>query len=246
MEDPVGLFFQNAPVGMCILGRNLEYLYINQRLAELNNLSVDESLGRGLSDATPALALQVEPLCRYVLKTDKALPRVEHKLALPMEPHRRRLWLMNYFPLHSTGGAVSAVGLTVEEVTQVVNLHERALESSAEAIFIADLRIPDQPIIYVNSSFEDVTGFPALEILGRSYKIIERSSEESEVKQKIEDAVLSGRACSFERVAWRKNGVTVHNRLCITPVRDLSGEITHLIGRLSESGGALSPKALNL
>ncbi|MDL1951751.1 biphenyl 2,3-dioxygenase, partial [Acidobacteria bacterium ACD] len=44
-------------------------------------------------------------------------------------------------------------------------LKDRALDVAAEGVTIADARLPDRPLIYVNEGFERVTGYPAAEVL---------------------------------------------------------------------------------
>jgi PAS domain-containing protein len=47
-------------------------------------------------------------------------------------------------------------------------LKDRALDVAAEGITIADARLPDHPLIYVNEGFQRMTGYPVAEVLGRN------------------------------------------------------------------------------
>jgi PAS domain-containing protein len=53
--------YHNAPVGLCLLDRELRFLRINQRLAEINGIPAAEHIGKTVRELMPALADMVEP-----------------------------------------------------------------------------------------------------------------------------------------------------------------------------------------
>ena len=60
--------YQTAPVGLCLLDRNLRYLRINQLLAEIHGKSVAEHIGRSVQEVLPALAPTLMPMHRRILE----------------------------------------------------------------------------------------------------------------------------------------------------------------------------------
>jgi len=56
-----------APVGIALLDHDLRYLMINQLLADINGLTIEENRGRCVSDVIPHLAPQFETISRGVL-----------------------------------------------------------------------------------------------------------------------------------------------------------------------------------
>ena len=50
-------YYNMAPIGLCILDRDLRYVRINERLAEINGMPVSSHLGRTLREVVPALAI---------------------------------------------------------------------------------------------------------------------------------------------------------------------------------------------
>lgn len=109
-------------------------------------------------------------------------------------------------------------------------LKDRALSASAEGITIADARLPDQPLIYVNAGFERLTGYPRESVLGRNCRFLQGAGTEVETVTEIREAIDQGRECTVEILNYRKDGTPFWNRLAITPVRDSGGEVTHFIG----------------
>src|ERR1035441_650711 len=50
-----------------------------------------------------------------------------------------------------------------------IHIRTKAMEATADGIFIIDALKPNFPFIYVNQSFQRMTGFSRREILGQSY-----------------------------------------------------------------------------
>jgi PAS domain S-box-containing protein len=115
-----------------------------------------------------------------------------------------------------------------------LKLKDRALAAAAEGIVIADARLPDMPLIYVNSGFERVTGYDAGSVLGRNCRFLQGPGTEPAAAAAIRQAVAEERACLVEILNYRKDGTPFWNRLSITPVRDSAGQVTHFIGVQSD------------
>lgn len=113
-------------------------------------------------------------------------------------------------------------------------LKDLALEATAEGISIADLRQPDAPLIYVNQGFENLTGYPAREALGRNCRFLQGPETDSETRAAISKAIRDRREIVAEVLNYRKDGRPFWNRLSLTPVRTSGGEVTHYIGVQSD------------
>lgn len=117
---------------------------------------------------------------------------------------------------------------------QWLALKDRALAASAEGITIADARLPERPLIYVNEGFERLTGYTADEVLGRSCRFLQGDESDPATVQVIRDALDGEYDCTVEIRNFRKDGTPFWNRLSITPVRDAGGVTTHFIGIQSD------------
>jgi len=116
----------------------------------------------------------------------------------------------------------------------LIRLKDRALSASAEGITIADARLPDRPLIYVNAGFKRLTGYSREEVLGRNCRFLQGAGTAADTVTEIRAAIEEGRECTVEILNYRKDGSPFWNRLAITPVEDESGEITHFIGIQSD------------
>ena len=87
-----------APVGMSFVDRDLRYVRVNERLAEITGLPVGETLGRTLRQVVPTLAGQLEPLYRKVIATREPILNIEVEGTSPTRSGERH-WLVSYFPV---------------------------------------------------------------------------------------------------------------------------------------------------
>ncbi|QQS40427.1 MAG: SpoIIE family protein phosphatase [Acidobacteriota bacterium] len=118
--------------------------------------------------------------------------------------------------------------------SDILLLKDRALDVAAEGITIADMRLPDQPLIYINEGFERLTGYSASSMLGHNCRFLQGEGTETETVDEIRNALRSGKECTVEILNYKKSGEPFWNRLSLTPVSDASGEVTHFIGVQSD------------
>ncbi|MCL4796144.1 MAG: SpoIIE family protein phosphatase [Bryobacteraceae bacterium] len=134
----------------------------------------------------------------------------------------------------STPQPLPAGLLDKQEAQAQLILKDRALAACAEGITIADARLPDQPLIYINAGFERLTGYPVAEVLGRNCRFLQGPETDPATVETLRQAIREQRAVTVELLNYRKDGTPFWNRLSITPVRDEAGVVTHLIGVQSD------------
>jgi PAS domain S-box-containing protein len=123
--------FRTAPIGFAFLDRDLRYVRINERLAEINGRPTADHLGRTGREMVPELAEQAEPLLRRVLETGEPILDVPVSAELPSSPGEVRHWRVSHYPVQDAGGAVIGVGVVAIETTAQVRA-EAALRESEE------------------------------------------------------------------------------------------------------------------
>ncbi|CAH1432599.1 unnamed protein product [Lactuca virosa] len=104
---------------------------------------------------------------------------------------------------------------------------------------VTDALEPDQPIIYVNSVFEMVTGYRAEEVLGHNCRFLQCRGPyakrrhplvDSSVISEIRRCINNGIEFQGELLNFRKDGTPLMNRLRMTSIYGDDDEITHIIG----------------
>ncbi len=139
--------------------------------------------------------------------------------------------------VHMEGQRALAVARDItrsKSVQNVLELRNRALEAASDGIVISDARLPDQPVIYCNKAFTEITGYEADEILGRNCRVLQGKDREQDNIGLIAQAVGRGEPCRTVLRNYRKNGELFWNELSITPINDPAGPATHFIGVLRD------------
>jgi len=102
----------------------------------------------------------------------------------------------------------------------------RAVEQSPHMVLITD-RTGD--IEYVNPRFCEITGYTTEEVQGRNPRFLRSGSHAAVTFQQLWATVLSGQEWRGELLNRRKSGEVFWTRTCISPIRNVGGEITHLV-----------------
>jgi PAS domain S-box-containing protein len=111
-----------------------------------------------------------------------------------------------------------------------LRLSELAMDEAPVGITIADPTEPDEPLIYVNEAFEQLTGYDEYEILGRNCRFLQGDDTDPASIESIRRAIDDRRPFSVELRNYRKDGEPFWNQLHIAPVLDDAGELTHFLG----------------
>ncbi len=107
--------YDGAPVGLAFLDRELRYVSLNQKLAVMNGLPVEEHLTRSLEEVLPEQFIQIEKYIRKVL-TGEGATAVEVTTQLPGDNGARSLLLANQ-PAIDEEGEIIGVSMAVVDVT---------------------------------------------------------------------------------------------------------------------------------
>ncbi|MFC7020158.1 MULTISPECIES: PAS domain-containing protein [Haloarcula] len=107
---------------------------------------------------------------------------------------------------------------------------ERTMDATPVGITIADADRPDEPIIYANDGFCELTGYPREEILGRNCRFLQGEETNEDTVAEVRDAVDAEAPITTELRNYRRDGSMFWNRLTITPVEAPDGTVTHFLG----------------
>ncbi|MEO6522953.1 MAG: ATP-binding protein [Mucilaginibacter sp.] len=105
-----------------------------------------------------------------------------------------------------------------------------ALSASISGIVITDWLQNDNPIIFCNSAFEEMTGFSQDEILGKNCRFLQAENRDQIGRFKLQEALSAGTECHVELANYRKDGTMFYNELYIAPIKNHHGIVTHYIG----------------
>jgi len=149
--------------GLFAVDREMRFLRINGRMAEINGKQVKEHLGRTIDEVLPAdLAASLREIWRPVLERGEAALDIELQGSVWWSPDVPRHWLASYYPLLSDAGEV--IGLTgfVLDITdrklaeEAARRSERFLRATLDALS-ANICVLDEQgtILSVNKGWCD-------------------------------------------------------------------------------------------
>jgi PAS domain S-box-containing protein len=110
------------------------------------------------------------------------------------------------------------------------NLLAMALDASVAGVVLTDNQLPDNPIIYCNVAFEQMTGYSRNEIIGHNCRFLQNEDRNQAQRAVIRDAINNGVSCRIEIRNYTKNGDLFWNELYMSPIKDNEGKITHFVG----------------
>ena len=108
----------------------------------------------------------------------------------------------------------------------LIELQAAALKATANAVMITNKA---GMLIWVNSAFEQLTGYTHAEIVGQSTRVLKSGQNSQALYEEMWRTILGGRIWRGELTNRRKDGSLYDEEMTITPVQDRKGEITHYI-----------------
>ena len=165
--------YANAPVGLCVVDRELRFLRVNAVLADMNGLPAAEHIGRTIVDVVPDLANQAAAFARQVLEDGEPVLEQEINGETAARPGEQRIWLESWLPIKAADGHVTGISVVSREITEQRRAEDEFAASNARFRSMAET-VPDILFTadakghcdYVNQRFERVTGVAAERALG--------------------------------------------------------------------------------
>lgn len=121
----------------------------------------------------------------------------------------------------------------LSDIEAELRVKERAMDAAPVGMTITDPAKPDNPLVYINESFERLTGYREDEILGQNCRFLQGRDTDPESTRRIREAIVNGEPVAEDVLNYRKDGSTFWNRVEIAPVRE-DGEIVNCVGFQSD------------
>lgn len=224
-------FLQRAPVGVTIFDRELRIIRINDRMAAINGVGSDATLGRRLASVVPGVGKRIEPIVRAVIDTGEAIENVDISAETPAEPGRHRHCNASFEPLRLGGEEIVAVAAVVQDVTDRREA-EQALRTSEARYRHLYLRssammhsIDAQgQIVDVNDAWLACLGYAREEVVGRySVEFLTAESRQRALDEVLPEYFHTGVINEVPYQMVRKDGVVLDILLSAIAQRDAEG-----------------------
>ncbi|WP_435101480.1 PAS domain S-box protein [Halarchaeum sp. P4] len=220
---------ETAREGISILDADGEYIYVNETYADLYGYTPDELCGRHWT-------------CTY-LESDESFVREE---ILPTA-QREGYWQGLTTGVRADGTtfledhvvAITDRGDLICTVRDVSDIYagERELEMTLPAVEAAPIGVvitdpgrEDNPIVYANERFEELTGYDEAEIIGRNCRFLQGERTDADTVADLREAIDAEEEATVELRNYRKDGTEFWNRVSVAPVENDTGDVTHFVG----------------
>lgn len=120
---------------------------------------------------------------------------------------------------------------------------ERALEEAPVGISISDPAREDNPLVYINDAYQEITGYSYDDVVGRNCRLLQGEDSDPDAIAEMAAAIDEDRPVTVELKNYRKDGSEFWNEVTIAPVRNESGSVTHYVASRTISLHARKPNS---
>ena len=129
----------------------------------------------------------------------------------------------------SSGGVISQTKQDIDGHEPSTADIERAVNEAPIGLSICDPELDDGPLVYVNDAWEDHTGYPKEEVLGRNPRFLQGPETDPETVGRLAGAIENEEPVTVEIRNYRRDGTPFWNELTVAPVFD-DDELVHYVG----------------
>ncbi|MBW4591756.1 MAG: PAS domain S-box protein [Brasilonema angustatum HA4187-MV1] len=240
-QQMLQLIMDNIPQGIFWKNTASVYLGCNRIFAKMFGLERAENVVGKTDYDFVVNEEEADFYCESDLKVMQTDTPKYHIIFSRIQKDGKQVWLeASKIPLHDHQGNVMGVLGTFEDITErkqaeeSLQLRDRAIAASSNGIIIADVTMPDSPIIYANSALEQITGYSVEEVIGKNYSFLHGYDIYQPGMSELHDAIAQGKSCTVVLRNYRKDGTLFWNQVSISPVYDNHGQFTHYISIQSD------------
>ncbi|AWM86982.1 histidine kinase famiy protein [Microvirga sp. 17 mud 1-3] len=107
------------------------------------------------------------------------------------------------------------------------NVFFAAIEMTRMPMILTDPNLPDNPVVFANRAFQDLTGYTEEEVLGRNCRFLQGSNTDQTAVAELREAISERRAVSVELLNYRRDGTPFWNACFVGPVFDKRGRLLY-------------------
>ncbi len=116
------------------------------------------------------------------------------------------------------------------ELSDKAWMQQQIIDNSPSGMMLLDAVQPDFPIVYVNRAFEQLTGYTAVDIIGKAPGFLWRGDSQHEALTATWPALKQGKTFTVVLRHYRKDGSLFWNELHLMPIHDQRGTVVQYLG----------------
>jgi PAS domain S-box-containing protein len=169
------VLFERAPVGLAFFDRDLRYVRVNERLAEMHGVPAEAHVGKMVTEPLPGLDPAVHSCLEQVLESEEPATDVQVLGETPGAPGVEREFSESFWPVRRRGGEeVIGLGKVVFEVTERRAAERMIAGQTAryETLLLAlsevgeEMAVLDEgSVVYANEALVTLSGYSRRELV---------------------------------------------------------------------------------
>lgn len=218
----------------CIYDADGRFEVVNEYLADWYGMTPEALKGED-SNLIPLIQKQTDGDDPYQALLDGERETLAGEIEAEFADHGKAVLEYRLTPLMVDGVVDGIVGVARDiterkEREQELRRTKRAIDEAPVGITITDPDRQENPVIYANQRFQDLTGYAEEEILGRNCRFLQGDDTAPDGVTALREAIDAEKPVTVELRNYRKDGTEFWNRLSVAPVRDEEGEVTNFVG----------------
>ncbi|MEH6436554.1 PAS domain-containing protein [Massilia sp. DD77] len=107
------------------------------------------------------------------------------------------------------------------------NIFFAAVEMTRMPMVVTDPRQEDNPIVFANNAFLDLTGYEEKDVLGRNCRLLQGPDTDRATVAEVRQAVAEQRAVAVDILNYKADGTPFWNGLYLGPIFDQDGKLLY-------------------
>lgn len=121
---------------------------------------------------------------------------------------------------------------------------ELEMKSAALGVTVANVSHPDQPLIYANNTFLNITEYERSEVLGKNCRILQGGGTDQSARHRIKSTIAEGKPLNLTLLNYRRNGQEFWNSLSLIPARSKNSSDQFYVGLQFDASALVSEHRL--
>ena len=122
----------------------------------------------------------------------------------------------------------------VDDEQRMGFMRDRAVLATEMSFTISDPRREDDPLAWVNPSFERLTGYGLEEAVGRNCRFLQGPNTDRDSVRRMREALEQRRPITEVLLNYRRDGTAFWNQISVSPVHDGNGALVNFVGVQSD------------
>lgn len=150
-----------------------------------------------------------------------------HGVSMPWLPHHRLAVEELRLQLQET---LLSREERIAHLSEELYLLKHAIDASPHGVVLTNPHQEDNPIVYANKGFLNMTGYSFSEIIGRNCRFLQGEDREQPFIQEIREAIAEERKVRGVLRNYRKDNSLFYNEITLAPVFSSNDQLIHFVG----------------